>query len=535
MLNSNRQSTQNSSARGASTEGSAIRTQCAFAALLVGSLIASGCASVELYPPGPVTRNFSKESCLSLTLPKEPVCSSNDTLENGINCATTTRDNYGVFLECRESRQLVAGATVAMLAAGAAGVAAASVSAAGAAALGASAGAGLALDYATYNKVKTKAYSDAIMQLQCVISKSEPLQGKLAGLPDVRNDLTYGANDDNLRNAKLCLNSNRSDASLLNLAAAKYDLAKQHETAARDRLALMNVELVEAVDSIDVRAFAEAQSGVPDAAQIEQAVKSVNSAMPSTKAPPAAGAQPQAEKQAVKAPANCGDIDHLIQSTTELTSRLNKAVADLKLPEKGYTECLALKTQDNSTSGKSTSSKSSSTTKSGSSGKTANTSSASSAADGNNADSSSSSKPSDQSEPQPKPDKIAFQVLPADVVSVDKSKSTTLKLIGGAPPYHWSVVDDDLYVETASQTDLFVTIEVKWSADAGEHRLLVSDQDGAEVVVYMNQSSSTTNTTAGGKTKASASGGKKGGSTAGGGKVKSSTASGSSGHAKGTE
>ncbi len=445
-------------------------------------LIVAGCASVELYPPGPVTSKFNKSSCLSLTPPPEPVCSADKPLDDAITCASTTRDNYGVFLECRETRQLVAGATIGALAAGAAGVAAAGVSPAAAAALGASAGAGLALEYATYNKVKTKAYSDAIMQLQCVISKSEPLKGKLNALPDVTRDIVYLKNDENLR----CWQAASPDNAELNLVIAKYDLAKQRETTARNRLLTLNQDVVEAVSTIDARAFAEAQSGVPDAAQIEQAVKSVSAAMPSTKAPTGAGAKVTLEKER---PVCEVPLETVVNTTTMLTSGLNKAVADAQIPEKGFPDCLALKTHDDSGSSSSKSSSSSKGGSKGKSGSTAKSGQSASADDGGDSGGDDGGKASSASDatPQPKPDKIAFQVLPSDVVTIDPGKSVTLKLLGGKPPYHWTVVDGDLSVTAASQTDLFVTIEVRWSSDAGAHRLLASDQDGAEEVVTIKQ------------------------------------------------
>ncbi len=89
-------------------------------------------------------------------------------IAKGVNCAKRTQELYGSFLICREKQQMEVGGSVAILAAGAAGVASAGISTVSAASLGATAGALLGFDFVSYNKAKTKAYADGVVQLRNV-------------------------------------------------------------------------------------------------------------------------------------------------------------------------------------------------------------------------------------------------------------------------------------------------------------------------------------------------------------------------------
>jgi len=108
---------------------------------------------------------------------------------------------FGGFLECREAEQIAFGTSIAALAAGAAGVAGAGVSTVAATSLAGAAGAGLGLDYILYNKAKTKAYADAVAQLQCVIAASAPLKDLPQQVKEFLND-DYSERLSALRNFK---------------------------------------------------------------------------------------------------------------------------------------------------------------------------------------------------------------------------------------------------------------------------------------------------------------------------------------------
>jgi hypothetical protein len=219
---------------------------------LVLGLALSGCTMMQLYPPGPVVKNFSSSYCLEpQDSPKDcPKSGAKDytpatdiKLDSALACARETRDLYGEFLHCREDAQMLAGVGIATVAASAAGVAAAGISTAAAASLGASAGAGLGMDYILYNKAKTKAYADATVELQCVIGESEPLQAlSLPEVPELSEsryvcplDPTEILDESQvypaLRAIKHCQEKQQQDTSEINLTIAQFMLAVERERA----------------------------------------------------------------------------------------------------------------------------------------------------------------------------------------------------------------------------------------------------------------------------------------------------------------
>jgi hypothetical protein len=523
-------------------------------ALTVSSL-GSGCALrnvTALYPSGPATAGYG---CLK-SYDAPAVCMGAETsgkLNDAVECADTTRDAYGSFLLCREERQLWGGAFIGALAAGAAGVATAGISNTAAAALGATAGAGLAFDYATYNKAKSKAYADATVQLQCVETDVVPASSQFlyknyqnagpdSDLLDKYNEkkqaidgtwvslkdkyISIGKSSDRqVCQSELGDEYKRADSemqeatleiaqftSLRYLTDARIELMTRRQDYVNTRYRQMSLDVIAAVKTIDVRAFATSQSGIPDADQIAKAVQAAGSAIPQAKAAP--GGAPVASLagvQILRGPAahQCDllrsalqdvqvgseRLKTTLQTATRTVDRISyrlslfdQALAALRIPDGGFAECLTLKSFEQSASGNA-----SSTSKSGASSGSGKSNSSGSQS-GSNAQQ--SNNPSDSNSPSTaqKPSDIAFQVLPSDAVQIDPTKAptATIKIVGGKPPYYWRVVDPgSIGVVQASQNALFVGLDVAPVGNADKGRLLLGDSAGADEVVYMSRAVTT--------------------------------------------
>lgn len=424
----------------------------------------SGCTVMEAYPPGPVTQNFQSWCVYPQSRPS--TCPSTNhkvpdppgftrTLDNSIFCAQDTRDLYGEFLRCRENAQVAAGSAIAALAAAAAGVAAGGASAVAAASLGATAGAGLGLDYILYNKDKTKAYADATARLQCVIGESEPLRdaqlpnvslesyppASAVSPPDPLTQKPYDKIKSDLAELKGCEDKpGAPDPGVINLAAAKYQLAVKREGALKGRIDnQIPGEIFQTVSAIDTSAFTHSQRGVPDADQIKKAGQSVTTFIPSMKS--AAPATPSAAQQqelsieigpaeTAKAVANpcylpLREADQRIEYATRAAAFLDAKLSSIQLPGRNFPECLAIKGLDETASSSSNKSASGKSTKSSTGGSQSKQDSSASddSSDGSSDGSSKAGGGGSNSTLAQKPDKIAFQALPSDTVLVSAARA----------------------------------------------------------------------------------------------------------------
>jgi hypothetical protein len=454
----------------------------------------SGCAFFQKYPPDPITQNFKSNCIDALTPPSTCQFDLDDnesgstatSIPNALKCTRATRENYGDFLECREEKQLLIGGSVVSLAAAAATVATAGISNTAAVALGGSGAGLLGFDIASYNKPKTKAYADGLVQLQCVIGESEPVENLSSQLDklDVKYDDTCFQS---LITKVIAPNPDN------NLKAAEYKLAKRREALVRQRLASLGQDINLTTQNIAARAFAAAQSGVPAPNQIEAGAEKAAVSLGTTK-PTGTGKAPSAAEAALVC-----DTSMLTLATDEIVLTLNSAT----LPQRHFPECLSLKAfSDSSTAGTEGASPSNGVSKIPSGSATGasktNSSTTSGSASLSQAQDKTSSDTSD-STPKEIPTKVAFQVLPSDVVYLKKSGSTVIKLMGGTPSYFAADVDGDLSILDTTQTDLFVSYTVTWSIDSGDHRLLVGDQAGAREVVYFRLAPAPAPAPAGGK------------------------------------
>jgi hypothetical protein len=245
----------------------------------------SGCA---LYPPGPVVQDYEqyrgiclrqnystvktkiKNNCSSDLAPTAETLTAANTdtaIDKAIGCATETENLYGGFLLCRENEQIAAGVAIGTLAAGAAAVAASGISSIAAVSLAGVAGAGLGFDYMTYNKTKTQAYANAIVRLQCVVSDSQSLKGKSAALDSIQLPPSLSDVSDPAK-SKQWKAKDEAESAQVRLALAQYKIAKERKEYAANSLIRLSPAILSTVDTIDVRAFAASQSGVPDSDQI---------------------------------------------------------------------------------------------------------------------------------------------------------------------------------------------------------------------------------------------------------------------------
>ena len=371
--------------------------------LSLPALVITGC--VGLYPPSLGTLDFNKYryTCLGQTsaggkkiedtLQAECAVPSAD-IGSAIKCPKDTRDVFGGFLECREDEQLAFGTSIATLAAGAAGVAAAGISTIAAISLGGASGAGLGLDYILYNKPKTKAYADAVAQLQCVIGVSAPLkdragavgQFELTDYTDALLDLRYYANNfpRYLKNQRYPAKKTAMEATAeangapptflnflrmsvptdqfvsaqnycgdpyeINLVEAQYKLAKSRAQFASRRLNALRTDIPMTTETISVRAFAASQAGVPDAEQIQKGAQAASSFMP---------------KAATTGKAEGIRCDEIVPNAQAAIANLDHALDGAEFPKSGFPECLALKAYEDSGASDSSKNSKSSNAKSG--------------------------------------------------------------------------------------------------------------------------------------------------------------------------
>ena len=421
-----------------------------------------------LYPAGPETRKFA---CANETATENAVklcfedgSAGSDQKVSGtcggrgatlatcdigtaVACATSTRDLYADFLLCRENLQLTAGASIVSLASAAAAVATAGSSVA-AVSLGAPAGGFLGLDYAMYNKAKTKAYADATVQLQCVIRQSESLP---AAWKDIEGK--FLAYDTAAKALELCSPAPGQQAQF-DLLSAQHKVAVKQEGWTRTQLERLGPEIAATVQTIDVTAFAASQSGVPDAAQIEKGVQAVSVSMPK-----------------ISSTASIPECSEALLATDQAAVAFRQSLARLQLPEAGFSDCMALKAY-------------APTATSPSSTVSSKPSSSATAAASDDASSPSAAAASSSTISQ-KPTKIAFQILPSDNQLIDTSKgdgTTTIKVVGGTAPYYAVALTKNVAIVHATQTDTFVSYQV--AVPKGESgRVLMADQGGSWEVV----------------------------------------------------
>ncbi len=456
----------------------------------------------------------------------KPICDDSETeVSRALGCTRKTEVLYGIFLECREKGQIAGGVGLVALAAGAAGVAAAGVSAAAAASLGATAGAGLGMDYLLYSKEKTKAYANGVARLQCISSESigmKDAKTKLDGLDkDRKLDLS------GLDKATCTVTDSdpkKSDSGQqrgFRLADAEYSLSRRREKYVQNRTDQLPPEIVSTVKTIDARAFAASQAGVPDGDQIEKAIQSVGVALPSAKSAKApGGGQAMTSASIEQAPKSSPACDKVIEDLSRATSAIKDKLKGISVPKEGFSDCLAIEAFEQQAPGKTNANTSSkSKTPKSQTGTNGNTGSSPS-----DSPSSGNAKSPSNDTPAQIPDKIAFQILPSDTISVPMEKNSAsagsdptsppggsgsnsvspspaipnIKIIGGTPPYYWSVLDPkDVSVIQASQNDLFVSLEAQPLNKSGG-RILIGDQAGATEIVTVSQGTAPNKTSAGG-------------------------------------
>ncbi len=233
-----------------------------------------------------------------------------------MECVSSTQKAYGTYLRCSEKKQLLIGFAIASLGAASATLAAASVSTLAAASLGGAAGGGLGLDYVFYNKARRGAYSNGIVQLQCIANDCNSVSVNLPQFTASTLDahlitkfLHEQADVDNLYTSVSALDADLRQSPLYNtckdehfvkeettqvasltasynqfnaqapLVAAQVKIALKLQNHISTRLDQLDSDVISAVDTVDVRAFAAAQAGVPDADQLAKALQATSTVL----------------------------------------------------------------------------------------------------------------------------------------------------------------------------------------------------------------------------------------------------------------
>lgn len=399
-----------------------------------------------------------------------------NSMESAVACATATEKVYGGFLLCREKKQILAGVGIGALAASGAAVAASGISSVAAVSLGGAAGAGLGFDYMIYNKAKTQAYANAIVRLQCVVTEVSPLRNKSPELTAL--DLGVGKIDESLGTAEIpCFYKSEAEYAQYRLAVARYGIAKRRKAYAQEALSELPDEVVSAVKTVDVRAFAASQSGVPDSDQIAKGAQATTAFLkpPSTGQAVKSGPRIEAFSEQLRKEGKppLSECSAMTQKLETETKRIDGALAKVRLPDPNFAECFAIKAYEEAASGATKTSTTGNSSKSNNGGKQS----------GGGGGSLQTSQ---------RPNKIAFQILPSDIVYIDKTKpsaSPDAKIVGGTPPYYIAVVDPgSVGVVQASQNDLFVGLQINLLNMAPKEqpaRILVADQAGAEETIYV--------------------------------------------------
>jgi hypothetical protein len=481
-------------------------------------------------------------------------CMQPQTLDCALGCVSSTQQAYGTFLRCSEKRQLIAGFAIATLGASSATIAAAGLSTVAAASLGGAAGAGLGYDYVFYNKARRGAYANGTVQLQCVASETHSVAARTSQFTssklqrkDVSDYLQTQADmvsnytmtlrmDSVLKKSSLydaCKNKDPlkpeiemlaeltakytqiEGSSALVAAQVKIGLEVQNHVSAR--LDQLGTDIVSTVDTIDVRAFAAAQAGVPDSDQLAKALQAATSGLtkgapsaPVSGAPKGPLVSLEQFQSDLSAASDCtsldtpvnqalskikttdGLIDQIRSGTNNLNSqvvRLNASVAALKLPDPTFSDCLSIQPPPTDKPSPSLTKQSSpapsgtpSTGVTPATGQTNNTG-------GNTPDQTAKSPaPSDGSTSPAKGTSLAFTVSPSGTVSADAATGTaTIKMLGGSSPYFVEVVDTEQIGAVSADSN---SVVVQLLGEGASGRVLLADSAGASVLVTVKKASS---------------------------------------------
>jgi hypothetical protein len=411
-------------------------------------------------------------------------------ISNALECVQNTKLEDADFLMCREERQLGVGVGLAALAAGSGGAAFAGSTAA-AVAMGSIAGAGLGLDFITYNASKTMAFASAVDQLDCVSKSTIPPQAENNNIQNAA--ATFKAAVDNQFDS--CLATQTSVASLYK---AEEKIAEFQSTFAQGQLDRFGLNVVLAVQTSQISAFAGSQNGIPTAGQIQQGIQALSQTIPSVALPSGAGK--------AGALAGTADCSGAFDKAEKASVAFHESLALFQLPDPQFQQCLSISAVSagggggsGSTSGKGGGGGGSGGSGSGSGGGGSGSGGGGSGSGGGGSGSGGGGSGSGGggsgsggggsgsggggSGSGSAPLSVQF---PGNIAYVDKSGSTMVQITGGTPPYYWISVDahnDKNNNDDSVMVSSPVVTLPKTNKDGG--RVFIADQAGSQQVVYV--------------------------------------------------
>lgn len=392
-------------------------------------------------------------------------------MSDALKCAEAIRGVDAEFALCREERQLAIGITIATLAAGAGGAVAGGNSLA-AVIMGSLAGAGLGLDFATFNSAKSAAFGAATSQVDCIYRTAAPSVTVVDEVVKRAADFKeYLAGALVPQPAAGCSESVRSAEALYK---AEVDIGQRQARYAVEQLEQSATKMYQVIESTQVTAFAASQSGVVGPTQIQQGVASMSFAVPGLTTPTTLLKPAAVEVEGVEVK-RCFDEQKMGEAEQQATTfRAALAAVQLQLPDSQFQQCLGLSVSTSAPAG------------GGSKG--GNTGGGQGGNPGGGQGGNQGGQNSGASSPAP----LTAQPSAVFVKNTNRDGVASIQVTGGTPPYYWKALDTCVVVASPE-----VRLLKRPSKDCGKEngeeasRVLIADQGGSQVVVYVASCPST--------------------------------------------
>jgi hypothetical protein len=389
------------------------------------------------------------------------------TITAALDCVGTTRNADADFLRCREDRQLLLASGIATLAAGAGGAVVAGSTVA-AVSMGAIAGAGLGLDYATFNASKSQAFANASDQLECIFDNTVAAKAQVNLIVEKYSKFQQ-------EKARLG-NCDYDSTAIQSVYAAEDAIGAYQWKYAWRQLSHFGLNVYLGVRNAQNTALSASQFGVVQPSQIAQAVQAMSYSIPTLSGVSQASGP------------TCDDIE--LTRMENAAREFRAALAAFHLPDPSFQQCMAINAYSGVSSGSSTSNSKTSTTSGAPSGSTPSGNTPS----GNPGGNPGSSQPTNVSPSSAAtPSALVVQVQP-NTATVNNSSlfpGTALVVSGGVPPYYAKAIDTYPPKPQFAKTGVLVAFpDVRLPLQSTGGRVLVADQAGSQQIVYVTAGAS---------------------------------------------